>query len=52
MNGLEMLPDDYDILQSLLLKLNRDLSKAFINKGTVNLNGQTASIISLQTSII
>jgi hypothetical protein len=41
MNDLEMLPDDYDNLQQLLLKLNRDLNKSLKNTGLKNLNGQT-----------
>jgi hypothetical protein len=41
MNDLEMLPDDYDKLQELLLKLNRDLNKSLKYSSLSNLNGQT-----------
>jgi hypothetical protein len=41
MNDLEMLPDDFDTLQRLLLKVNRDLNKSIVNKGIADLNGQS-----------
>lgn len=41
MNDLEMLPDDYDKLQQLLLKLNRDLNKSLKSNSLKNMNGQT-----------
>jgi len=41
MENLAMLPDDFEALQKLLLKLNADLNKVLKYTSINNLNGQT-----------